>query len=168
MAKLKTKTNQPVVDSEGLLDHIAQEGNTTQIGGNLEVDGNLKVNGDIVTDFKVVEIFSLLNIQELTEQKTLSDGATIGYQTDYTPEQMLNILNKYRYVAHHGAILKAHSYNPEQIGSYNTIEEYSSYQSYFDFNYIDYEDDFSMINSGYKIKFFSEDGQSNYILYLEL
>ena len=41
MAKLKTKSNQPVVDEEGLLDHIAQDGNTTQIGGDLEVDGTI-------------------------------------------------------------------------------------------------------------------------------
>lgn len=46
MAKLKTRTNQPVVDSEGLLEHIAQNGNTTEIGGNLEVDGDLVVNGN--------------------------------------------------------------------------------------------------------------------------
>lgn len=47
MAKLKTRTNQPVYDEEGLLDHIAQEGNTTQVGGNLYVDGNLEVGGEL-------------------------------------------------------------------------------------------------------------------------
>lgn len=53
MAKLKTRTNQPVNDSEGLLDHVAQKGNTTEVGGNLEVDGDVKLNSDLEVDGNV-------------------------------------------------------------------------------------------------------------------
>lgn len=43
MTKLKTRTNQPVSDSDGLLDHLSQNGNTTKIGGNLDVNGSIKL-----------------------------------------------------------------------------------------------------------------------------
>lgn len=58
MAKLKTRTNQPVNDSEGLLDHLAQNGNTTEIGGNLEVDGQITANGGVILQ-PYKEIFEL-------------------------------------------------------------------------------------------------------------
>ena len=44
MTKLKTRTNQPVEDTEGLLNHLSQNGNTT------EIDGDLKVNGNTFND----------------------------------------------------------------------------------------------------------------------
>ena len=47
MAKLKTRTNQPV-DGD-LLYYLEQNGSTTEIGGNLYVDGTLQV-GDTTTD----------------------------------------------------------------------------------------------------------------------
>ena len=47
MAKLKTRTNQPVEDTEGLLNHLSQNGNTTEIGGNVNVDGNFTANSII-------------------------------------------------------------------------------------------------------------------------
>ena len=43
MAKLKTRTNQPVEDTDGLLNHLSQNGNTTEIDGTLnatKVTGN--------------------------------------------------------------------------------------------------------------------------------
>lgn len=47
MAKLKTRTNQPVQDSEGLLDHLSQNGNITEIDGILNAT---KVTGDEIAE----------------------------------------------------------------------------------------------------------------------
>lgn len=76
MAKLKTRTNQPVIDEEGLLDYIAQDGNTTQIGGNLEVDG------EIIAQPTPISIFG-----SITSSWTKSI---------YTKEQLISIVEKNR------------------------------------------------------------------------
>lgn len=86
MAKLKTRTNQPVVDSEGLLDHIAQEGRVTQIGGDLEVDGEILFDLEGMHDF-----LSLLNATDVYPD--LDFGT--WYTTPYTYQQVLSIINKY-------------------------------------------------------------------------
>lgn len=78
MAKLKTRTNQPVIDEEGLLDYIAQDGSTTQIGGNLEVDGG--INSQPVS----TSIFALEYIS----------GDYYQYRTPYSWEQIKTIINK--------------------------------------------------------------------------
>lgn len=72
MAKLKTRTNQPVVDSEGLLEHLAQDGTTTEVGGNLEVDGTLKCAGgqEVITNIQAV-------IDEGNPQLNLKQGDEI-------------------------------------------------------------------------------------------
>lgn len=79
MAKLKTRTNQPVYDEEGLLEHIAQEGNTTQVGGNLEVDGYLKVGDEeVITDIQAV-------VDEGVPQLNLKQGNNIVGICDLSP-----------------------------------------------------------------------------------
>ena len=65
MAKLKTRTNQPVEDTEGLLNHLSQNGNTT------EIDGNLKVNG--------VFSSSILDLNDLSSFFDLENVVTGQY-----------------------------------------------------------------------------------------
>ena len=61
MTKLKTRTNQPVEDTEGLLNHLSQNGNTT------EIDGDLKVNG---STYNNLNDFLDLNTYVMMEEGT--------------------------------------------------------------------------------------------------
>ena len=93
MAKLKTRTNQPVVDGEGLFEHLAQDGNVTQVGGDLEVDGginaqpqNASILGSLTVGQWVVSPYNREQIIDIIKKNrvngfTYSNDTLIGQVT---------------------------------------------------------------------------------------
>ena len=104
MAKLKTRTNQPVEDTEGLLNHLSQNGNITEIGGNVEINGNLNINGNL-TGNSIVENMDGYSIQYL------GDSSTTDFTNDITYVGICKNGNKLTFVIS-GAITRLNSSSP--------------------------------------------------------
>lgn len=65
---------------KSLKNHIAQNGNTTEIGGHLEVDGGINCQPTPI---------SIFGLQEIRDETPI-----IVYSTPYSKEQILNIAKK--------------------------------------------------------------------------
>lgn len=67
-------TSKLVAWVKSLFNHIAQNGNTTEIGGNLEVDGNVQINQSI-TDSEGNEAIDI-GTEDVSVHKNLNVGST--------------------------------------------------------------------------------------------